>query len=66
MSRIARILAGAAAVASLAVVLSPVPVLAAGGCTGISGYCKTVYFEVCAGGSCTMQWVDINGKPALF
>ncbi|MFN8665867.1 MAG: hypothetical protein U0164_01585 [Gemmatimonadaceae bacterium] len=62
MSKSTRVLLAMLGVGSLAAAASPPPALADGGCVGIVGYCKTIWFDVCANGVCTPTSVDLAGK----
>lgn len=57
-----RIALAAAVVAAATAVLAPAPALADGGCVGLIGHCKTIWFDVCANGVCTPTSVDLVGE----
>lgn len=61
MTKSTRVLLTISSVASLTAIFAPAPALADGGCIGLQGHCKTIWFDVCANGVCTPTPIDLAG-----
>lgn len=65
MFRFVQVFTGVGALAIAAVVLAPAPALAESGCTGFTGFCKRVHFEVCSPVTgCEPGYIDLAGLPS--